>query len=284
MKRALLLVLFWLMQPSAAFGGPIQYEYTPPDFSSGGTVSGDINLSGNRLTLDADLDTYWIAPSDDLVRLYVGGTPTVYWDISGAYFLSDFRLGWASRSLMRSPVDGYILLINNAGTDFTGIQLGCTTAACPMIKKSGAQIWFRSGDDSAYADIVARVIYGDAIGIGKLTYPSWQMTATEPEGSVTAGIGSIFSVSTGGYGKTFWQKVSGTGNTGWKPIGDGMIENDAPAEPYACDATTAGPQRWYINDTDDGAPAEVCVCHGITDDSTYDWVRATDETTACTFF
>jgi hypothetical protein len=56
-----------------------------------------------------------------------------------------------------------------------------------------------------------------------------------------------------------------------------------PAEPVACAAGTVG-RIVYVNDNNDGAAAELCICAGITNDATFDWVQVKDMTTACSFF
>jgi len=43
----------------------------------------------------------------------------------------------------------------------------------------------------------------------------WYSSAGSPEGVVTAGVGSMYTNSTGGAGTTLYVKESGTGNTGW---------------------------------------------------------------------
>jgi hypothetical protein len=43
----------------------------------------------------------------------------------------------------------------------------------------------------------------------------WFSGAYDPEGSLTAVVGSLFSRSNGGAGTSFYVKESGTGNTGW---------------------------------------------------------------------
>jgi len=62
-----------------------------------------------------------------------------------------------------------------------------------------------------------------------------------------------------------------------------VLDAAAPAEPVACAAGTVG-RLVYVNDNNDGAAAELCICAGITNDATYDWVQVKDMTTACTFF
>ena len=57
----------------------------------------------------------------------------------------------------------------------------------------------------------------------------------------------------------------------------------SPSEPVACGATTTGTMT-YADDNDDSGAGAVCVCIATPDDSTYDWVRMDDHSTACPFF
>jgi hypothetical protein len=62
-----------------------------------------------------------------------------------------------------------------------------------------------------------------------------------------------------------------------------ILDAAVPAEPVACAAGTVGTLT-YVNDNNDGAAAQLCICAGITNDATFDWVQVKDMTTACSFF
>ncbi len=167
------------------------------------------------------------------------------------------------------------------------IYIGGDSSSGLLLKNTSTYVNFRNGTDSSYRNIQAGYVVGAVgmvsrtrmvLGNGELSiYPS----NGSPEGNLSA-VGGSLALDYTNY--DLYVKTTASGNTGWVSYTGGRIENTSPSEPYVCSASTAGPKRWYVNDTDDGAPAEVCVCHGITNDATYDWVRATDETTACTFF
>jgi hypothetical protein len=55
---------------------------------------------------------------------------------------------WNSRSVVRSPSDGVITLLNNSENGFNRLQLGGGTSSFPAIKRNGAAIDFRLADDS----------------------------------------------------------------------------------------------------------------------------------------
>lgn len=58
------------------------------------------------------------------------------------------------------------------------------------------------------------------------------------------------------------------------------IESATPSETVACADATVG-SIVYVDDTDDGASAALCVCVDTNDGSTFDWVRVDDNATAC---
>ena len=62
---------------------------------------------------------------------------------------------WNGRSALGAPSDGVIRLTNNAGSDFTRLQFGGTTASFPSLGRSGTQIEVLLADGSAYAKIAA---------------------------------------------------------------------------------------------------------------------------------
>lgn len=62
---------------------------------------------------------------------------------------------FASRSKLRSAVDGNIQLGNFGNTDFGLLQFGGTTSSFPSIKRNGAVLNFRLADDSADCDVTA---------------------------------------------------------------------------------------------------------------------------------
>jgi hypothetical protein len=74
-------------------------------------------------------------------------------------------IGWTSRTQLQSPSDGVATLLNNAGSDFTRLQFGGTTASFPSIKRSTTALVVRLADDSANGDLTAGVITGDRLVI-----------------------------------------------------------------------------------------------------------------------
>jgi hypothetical protein len=112
---------------------------------------------------------------------YFSGTIT-----TGALLSNDYvalgtssRLDFASRSRIRSPADGTLLLLNAAETDFDRLQFACATSSCPALKRSSATLQVRLADDSGFADLsAARHFAAD----GTASAPSYSFNVTNTLG------------------------------------------------------------------------------------------------------
>jgi len=69
---------------------------------------------------------------------------------------------FTTRTNLSAPVDGNLLLRNNANTNFGLIQLGGSTSAFPAIKRNTTGIDIRLADDSAYTSITSSNITLDS--------------------------------------------------------------------------------------------------------------------------
>jgi len=78
-------------------------------------------------------------------------------------------MSFSSRSTIYSPADGNILLTNDAGTDFSLLQLGGTNSSFPAIKRDGNGLQIRRADDSTYATLRTGTLisYGAETTIGQ---------------------------------------------------------------------------------------------------------------------
>lgn len=65
------------------------------------------------------------------------------------------NIGWLSSTQINAPSDGVLTIGNNAGTSFSRLQFGGTTASFPAIKRNSASLDIRLADDSGYADFNA---------------------------------------------------------------------------------------------------------------------------------
>lgn len=64
-------------------------------------------------------------------------------------------LTWAGRSKISSPADGQLLFTNNAGNDFSVIQLGGTSSSFPALQRSGTSVRAVLADLSALTTFTA---------------------------------------------------------------------------------------------------------------------------------
>lgn len=75
-------------------------------------------------------------------------------------------LSWLAQTKILSPADGKLTFTNNAGTGFTQLNLGGTTASFPALKRSSATIALRLADDSADAALTAAAITASGVITG----------------------------------------------------------------------------------------------------------------------
>jgi hypothetical protein len=95
----------------------------------------------------------------NLIDAYVNATRMFTVTAAGAVNIAttgEFIFG--ARSRLSSPADGVVLLRNSAGSDFSRISFGGTTASFPAMKRNGTALETRLADDSGYAQHNASVI------------------------------------------------------------------------------------------------------------------------------
>jgi len=100
-------------------------------------------------------------------------------------------LGWSTKPLLSSPVNGQILLTNAAETDFTSLLFGGTSALFPALKRNGAAFQVRLADDSANANLEAAAVtaskYNTSANCNSAASPA--VCAAAPAGSVALAAG-----------------------------------------------------------------------------------------------
>ena len=145
-------------------------------------------------------------------------SPTSKLDVNGnARFLGDGQFGtssyiyWGSRSLLSSPIDGVVLLQNQAASDFNRLSFGFNNLNGPALKRVGTELQVVQAGTTAASNFAA----GDA----DLTFIEDRYRrkgAGDPNGTVTAPIGAVYHNTTGGANTSFYVKESSpTPNTGW---------------------------------------------------------------------
>lgn len=77
---------------------------------------------------------------------------------AGAGLASGFY-GFSSGSFIYGPVDGQLLLQNNAANNFSRLMFGGTSASFPALRRTSASLDARLADDSNYANFSAQDIF-----------------------------------------------------------------------------------------------------------------------------
>lgn len=132
---------------------------------TGGTVTADApplnitqtwNGAGGFTAMRVNITNTSSSSASYFFDYQLAGVSTVYCSRAGTFtsvnsnVASSGTFGFGSRSILKSSADGYVELFNNAATGFTGLRLGGTTVSFPMIKTAGANIEFKTADDSGY--------------------------------------------------------------------------------------------------------------------------------------
>ena len=131
-------------------------------------------------------------------------------------------LGWTGSTVMRPSANGYLVLSNNAVTDFSAIQLGGTTSSFPAIRRNGAGIDFLVANLSAYAAITSSTITtngainstygGQVLGGTGATTGSLYTRFTNTTGDIVTGLetsaGGTLFVGTSAYASVIGSKTA----------------------------------------------------------------------------
>lgn len=209
------------------------YSYTDDSNESYGyvdlTTASTLIFGSNGIGTGAGVVTKFRLNVDGTNRLDYGVTNAGQWQISGVLNTnnnisctaqisagSTSFMGFLTRSYFDSPADSKIRMTNNAGTDFSMLLWGGTSASFPAIKRNGAGLEFRLADDSAAAAYTGQFI-GSANGA--LSAPGQTFTGTW--------------IITGGTATTTKPyhliEPAGTTSTGWSLLGTGLGINAAAA-------------------------------------------------------
>lgn len=156
--------------------------------SLAGTRKAQLGLSGGATYLDYD--------GSLIFRIGYGGTTALTLDASqNATFAGDVATAnakafyWGTRSVMTSPSDGVIRLANSAGTDFTRLQFGGTTASFPALARSGTNLLVVDATGGSYTPILASNFWatGSAVTVsaGNVSYGGSTSTTVGAAGSAS---------------------------------------------------------------------------------------------------
>lgn len=124
---------------------------------------------------------------------------------SNIYAAAGSNLGWQTRSLMQSPADGIIVLLNNAGTGFTRLTFGPGTSSFAAIRAGTptTQLDVVLGDNSAFAGLTASFYQagtGTWATTGNIRLPnntsiSWRNAASSANHTLSLSAADVFALS-----------------------------------------------------------------------------------------
>lgn len=175
-------------------------------YSSAGAAMGGFGYAnasasfqaGKMYAFSNDADMVFSAGSNASARTLTFFTANVLRLTIGATGQADF--GGNIGSSGRIECSSYINAGQSLGDNVIYFYFGAGTNTRPALKRTGAAVQWRLGDDSDFAG--AQTLY-DRYGSGT------------PEGSVTAPVGASYHRTDGGAGTSLYVKESGAGNTGW---------------------------------------------------------------------
>jgi hypothetical protein len=238
-----------------------------------------------RLSLDpvlvSDLDAAGYLIYDSSGPLYIGTDSGVTHGLTtGDVIVGDESwfegiANFGSQSIFYSPVTLYD----------TSVKLGITGSTASWIVTSSTtdELTLSLGSDHQNALVIGiRANRDKDYDVASTTHPQLILASeTDPDIDNTQKM-HLYHDTTAGVVSTETGHVVLNPATGGVRIG--RIVAASVAEPATCDATSEG-VIVYVNDNDDSAGAQMCICATITDDSTYDWRDAGDIAgTACSFF
>jgi hypothetical protein len=149
--------------------------------------------------------------ADNLLISDLGAVTTRSTFQSGASIVAEATssITWSGRSVLKSPSDGTLTLLNNAASGFTMLQFGGTTSSFYAVKQGLVgglpALRVRLADDSADAGVQCSQLL---VGTGGI---STQGTLVCSDGPVSA----FTDVSAGGVFKKSGTQVVGARSTGW---------------------------------------------------------------------
>jgi hypothetical protein len=108
----------------------------------------------------------------------------------------------------------------SSGTNVQNIGIDIAGQANTAAGENGFCIWARGTNSRSRFDGLIEARRGVRLGVDE-TAPSWSTGYEAPEGTVAAGVGSLYSDTAGGAGTTLYLKEANTDATGWVAVGGG---------------------------------------------------------------
>jgi len=192
------------------FQGKAQQTVTHPAThaltATDGTFTGDVDINGNELILDADADTKLYASTDDVVKMNIAGSEVFRFDADGLKFNGDT----ASANALDDYEEG-----TWTPTDASGASLSFTTGAVAQYVKIGRLVLFN--------------FY--------ITYPTTSSSAGATVGGLPYTVGTGYYYATGRINALGTNDLFGQVNTSSTNItlysNNGVLQNSTLSGDYA---------------------------------------------------
>ncbi len=214
---------------ASAFGqGPFALPVTGP--ASGTCVTPAFTFSG-----DTDTGVGWLGANN--AAGCAGGATIFDWNATRVLSAVPLEVAassshqWTGQTVLKSPADGILELLNNAGTDFSRLQFGGTTSSFPALRRTGNTLQARLADSSANAPFDAADYRTNGVLFLSATAPTVTSAGASP--SITASNGSVtfrVNVGTGGTANTIVLAMP-TSATGWNCNGSNITAAAANRNP-----------------------------------------------------
>lgn len=223
---------------------------------TGITVTGGSSQSSYLITLENNATT-------DLVLFDQYGS--LFFLAAGSYFQHNSTFSIRDGGAVGTGMSSYGGSTANAGFNFNSIFAYNATSGKQRVAISTPTFSPTSGTATMAQFEAAPTINqtGGANGITRGFHSNPTLTAADDWRDFEADGGGDFSFYAAGAAPNRLPVQSGA----------------TPSAPVTCAAGVVGTMQ-YVDDNNDSNPARVCICI-LTDDSTADWVRLDDMTTAC---
>lgn len=146
-------------------------------------ASGNFAINTNKFSIAASSGNTLVAGTLGITGILNASSISASADINTVAAASIF---WNTRTILKSPADGQLTLLNSTASGFDLLQLGGTTSSFPGFQRNGVGILTRLADNSAnttltasrlfagtdIATSVAYAVFGDATALE----PTWGFT------------------------------------------------------------------------------------------------------------
>jgi hypothetical protein len=183
---------------------------------------------------------------------------------SGLISGSSGYLAWSSRTVLRSPSDGVLTLLNTTETDFGRLQFGGASSAFPALKRLSTIIQFRLADDSGFANARMASLFlenGERIQSAGVAGDSWAFSNAGGFGAILAvDAANVFALRNGASPQAFRVNNTHTDALNYERLSLGYsggnfriaTEHGGTGSTRSLMLATGNTDRWFISGSSGG--------------------------------